>query len=220
MRFSAGPSARICDIEVFVPSGAAALSECCKPVAQIHSTTEGVRRRSPTGRTHAVDKPSARTQLVVHTRSRNKGKAAHVSNHREHCRRIGAPAGHRKPATAVEIRAPVVRNRARRRPRARLPRAPAVGIRRRRNASPTISGSAAGGMSTPTSERLAWPAGTVISGVWRTIRALDPHHQSTQSVILPRDGHPTTQCSRERQHHDDCSTRCLDDTAGLHPPPR
>jgi len=36
-------------------------------------------------------------------------KATHVSNHREHRRRISAPAGHRNPATAVETRTPVVR---------------------------------------------------------------------------------------------------------------
>src|SRR4029078_5735766 len=41
-------------------------------------------------------------------------KATHVSNHREHSRRISAPAGHRSPATAVETRTPVVRVRPRR----------------------------------------------------------------------------------------------------------
>ena len=36
-------------------------------------------------------------------------KATHVSNHREHRRRISAPAGHRNPATTIETRTPVVR---------------------------------------------------------------------------------------------------------------
>ena len=57
------------------------LSDCGKPVTRIHSTMEYVRQRSPTGpmgtssamtANGCARYPSARTQLVVHTRSHNK----------------------------------------------------------------------------------------------------------------------------------------------------